>query len=150
MKYFVIIAVLLLLTNCQKSQLVKTHGMSFLEKRQKNLIINQTNKNDALKTLGSPSTKGTFENTVWIYIENAHSRGKILKLGQSVLIRNNVLVLKFNNRGILQKKEFYDKSKMNKLKISSDTTEKLNRESDFIYSFMSSIRNKMYPNKKIK
>ena len=81
MKYFVIIAVLLLLTNCQKSQLVKTHGMSFLEKRQKNLIINQTNKNDALKTLGSPSTKGTFENTVWIYIENAHSRGKILKLG---------------------------------------------------------------------
>ena len=43
--------VLLLLTNCQRSQLVKTHGMSFLEKRQKNLIINQTNKNDALKKI---------------------------------------------------------------------------------------------------
>ena len=80
MKYFVIIVVLLLLTNCQRSQLVKTHGMSFLEKRQKNLIINQTNKNDALKTLGSPSTKGTFENTVWIYIIGGEIGYFILKI----------------------------------------------------------------------
>ena len=38
------------------------------------------------------------------------------------------------------------KNKMKKLKFASDTTEKLEGDKDFIYSFLSSVRQKMFAN----
>ena len=56
------------------------------------------------------------------------------------------MVLKFNQYGVLENKDFYDKNKMKKLKFDSDTTEKLEGDKDFIYSFLSSVRQKMFAN----
>jgi len=144
MNKILIILLILILANCQRNQVIKTHGIAYLDKRQKNLIINEVNKNDVRLALGNPSTTGTFENTVWIYIERTMSRGKLLKFGQNVIIKNNVLVLKFDKYGILAKKDFYDITKMNDIKFSNEKTEGLEREQDFIYSFLSSMRRKMF------
>ena len=144
MNKILIILLILILANCQRNQVIKTHGIAYLEKRQKNLIINEVNKNDVRVALGNPSTTGTFENTVWIYIERTMTRGKLLKFGQNVIVKNNVLVLKFDKYGILAKKDFYDITKMNDIKFTDDTTEGLQREQDFIYSFLSSMRRKMF------
>ena len=147
MKNTLIILILLLLTNCQKNQVIKTHGVAYLEKKQENLLVNQANQNEVRLSLGNPSTEGLFDETIWIYIERTITKGKVLKLGQNVLMKNNVLVLKFDKYGILSEKSFYDKNNMNELKFTKDTTEAVSKQQDFVYSFLSSIRQKMYKRK---
>ena len=134
----------MILTSCKRNELVQSHGISFLEKRQENIVVNNSNRNDVRKKLGNPSTESIFDNTIWIYVERTRGKGKIMKLGQNVTLKNNVLVLKFDKYGILREKEFYDKEKMQKINFSEKTTEGLNRERDFVYNFLSSMRQKMF------
>jgi len=143
MHKFLYIIILILLTNCQFKPVNYTHGVAFLEKKQTLFIVKKTNKNDVKEILGPPSTRATFEKDVWIYIERNISRGKLLRLGQNVLNKNNVLVLKFDYLGILEEKEFYDKSKINKIKFTKKETQAINKERNFIYNFLSSMRHKM-------
>ena len=89
---------------CQRHDVIKSHGISYLEKREKLIIVNKSNKNDAINVLGQPATKGMTDNNLWIYIERTHTRGKLFKLGRNYLKKNNVLVLEFDKYGILQKK----------------------------------------------
>ena len=143
MHKIIIIVILLLLSNCQRNPVINTHGVPFLDKKQKNLIINKTNKNDVKKVLGYPSTIGTFDNSIWIYIERTRTRGKLLKFGQNITNKNNVLALEFNEYGILTKKDFYNKNQINKINFTKDTTETITREKSFVYSFLSSLRQKI-------
>ena len=144
--YFLLIIVLL--TSCQRNELIETHGISYLENRQKLILINKSNKNDALELLGRPATKGMTDENLWIYIERTHERGKFHKLGRTNLKKNNVLVLEFNKFGVLDKKDFYNKDDMKKLKFAEAITENEIRKENFIYSFLSSVREKMEARKK--
>ena len=139
---------LILLLSCQRNEVIKSHGISYLEKREKLITLNKSNKNDVIQVLGQPSTKGMTDDNLWIYIERTKTRGKLLKLGKSYLTKNNVLVLEFNRFGILDKKEFYDKEKMQKVKFVKKITENEIKKENFIYSFLSSIRQKMESKKK--
>ena len=143
MHKIIIIVILLLLSNCQRNPIIDTHGVAFLDKKQKQLIIDKTNKNDVKKALGHPSTIGTFDNSIWIYIERTRTRGKLLKIGQNITNKNNVLALEFNEYGILTKKDFYNKNQINKIIFTKDTTETITREKNFVYSFLSSLRQKI-------
>ena len=64
-----IIFVFLFISNCTLNKVIKHHGVHFLDKKENALVLNITNKNDILKILGPPSTKSSFDNDVWIYIE---------------------------------------------------------------------------------
>ena len=143
MHKIVIIVILLLLSNCQRNPVINTHGVPFLDIKQKNLIIKKTNKNDVKKILGHPSTVAIVDNSIWIYIERTITRGKLLKFGQNITYKNNVLALEFNEYGILTKKDFYNKSQINKINFIKDTTETITREKSFVYSFLSSLRQKI-------
>tara|TARA_B100002052_G_C15614026_1_gene476658 strand:+ start:118 stop:594 length:477 start_codon:yes stop_codon:yes gene_type:complete len=148
-KHFNIILILFLtifLTNCQKNRVIKTHGIFYLENRAELLDLNKTNTNDVIKILGQPHSKSLKEENTWIYIERTRTRGKMLKLGRNVLLNNNVLVLKFNNFGLLEEKLFYDKTKMNEYKFVEAKTENSVRRGSFLKSFLTSLRNKMYSN----
>ena len=134
---------LLFIFGCQQKEVIKTHGVAYLQKREKLIIVNETNKNDTVSILGQPSTKGMVDDNLWIYIERTRTRGKLLKFGRNYLKKNNVLVLEFDKYGILKKKEFYDKDKMNKVSFAKDITENELRKENFIYSFLSSVRQKM-------
>ncbi len=150
MKKFIIapFLILLFLTNCQRNEVIKTHGISYLEKREKLITINESNKNDTIKIFGQPATKGMTNNNLWIYIERTRTRGKLLKLGRNYLKKNNVLVLEFNKYGILTRKEFFQKDDMNKINFAKNETENEIRKENFIYSFLSSIRQKMQTKRK--
>jgi len=115
----------------------------FLEKKQSSLLINKTNKNDIIEILGYPSTKSKFDNDIWIYIERKQKQSKLTKLGKMNIYKNDVLILEIDNYGILKKKEFYNKNDMNNLKIVKTTTKKGFERNNFIYSFMSSMRQKI-------
>ncbi len=117
--------------------------MHFLEKKHDKIVINQTNKNDILKLLGEPSTKSSFDNDVWIYIERKTSRDSIYKLGKEKLIVNNVLVIEIDDSGLLASKKFYNKDKMNDLKFIEKSTTSTYSKRSFVYDFLSSMRQKI-------
>ena len=140
--------ILFVIIGCQRNEVIKTHGISYLDKREKLIIVNKTNKNDAITILGQPATKGMVDDNLWIYIERTRTRGKLFKLGRNYIKKNNVLVLDFDKYGILKKKEFYDKENMKKIKFTKKITENEVRKENFIYSFLSSIRTKMETRRK--
>ncbi len=133
----------LIVTNCSFKKVVKHHGVSFLEKKQKNLIINETNKNEIIDLLGNPSTKSKFNNDVWIYIERKQTQSRLKNLGKMKIYKNDVLVLEIDNYGLLKKKDFYNLNDMKKINIVKNITEGNITKNSFIYEFMSSMRQKM-------
>ena len=142
-KLLYIILVGFIVSNCSFKPVVKHHGVPFLEKKQTELMINESNINDIKKILGNPSTKSKFDNDVWIYIERKQTQSKIKNLGRMKIFKNDVLVLEIDKYGILKKKEFYNKDDMEKIKIVEATTESGFKRNSFIYDFMSSMRQKI-------
>ena len=138
-----IIFLSIIVSNCAFKQVVKHHGIPFLEKKQSSLIVNKTNKNEIIKILGNPSTKSKFDNDIWIYIERKQTQSKLTNLGKMKIYKNDILVLEINKFGILKKKEFYNKNDMKNLKIVKATTESGFKRNNFIYNFMSSMRQKI-------
>jgi len=145
MKKYIYLSVIILffITACQQKEVTKTHGIAYLEKREKLIVINKSNKNDTINVLGQPSTKGMTDDNLWIYIERTITRGSLFKLGRNYLKKNNVLVLEFDKYGILAKKEFYNKKKMKKISFAKNVTENEIRKENFIQGFLSSVRQKM-------
>ncbi len=123
--------------------MVKHHGVHFLEKKNKKLIVNVSNKNDILTILGKPSTKSTFDNDVWIYVERKVTTGSIFKLGKRKLTTNNVLIVEINDEGLLANKKLYGKEDMNDINFDTSTTTGVYSKRSFVYDFLSSMRQKI-------
>jgi len=141
--YFYIIFLSLLVSNCTLNKVKKHHGVRYLETKQAKLTLNKSNKNDIINILGPPSTKSTFNNDLWIYIERITSKKALIKLGQSKIITNNVLVLEINKYGLLVKKDFIDITQMNEIDFSQEITSKNYSKKSFLYNFLSSMRQKI-------
>ena len=139
--------ILIFITNCQRDKVLKSHGLAYLESRQKLIVVKKSNKNDAIKYLGPPSTKGITDDNLWLYIERTQTKGGLHKIGRNVIKVNNVLVLQFNKYGIVENKEFYNKELMKKIKFETVIIENEIRKESFIYSFLSSLRQKMMKQK---
>ena len=145
--YFLLIS-FLIITGCQRNEVIKTHGVAFLDKREKLIIVNKSNKNDVIKIIGQPASKGMNDDNLWIYIERTKTRGKLLKLGRTHLKKNNVLVLEFSKYGVLTKKDFFDKDDMNDITFAKNITENDIRKENFITGFLSSVKQKMESKRK--
>tara|TARA_Y100000590_G_scaffold368938_1_gene429827 strand:- start:370 stop:828 length:459 start_codon:yes stop_codon:yes gene_type:complete len=139
--FFIII--FFFISNCTLNKEIKNHGVNLLEKKQENLVLKKTNKNDIIKILGPPSTKSSFDNDVWIYIERKTTTNYFFKLAKEKIIVNNVLVLEINNLGLLVNKDFYNIDKMNDLDFSKDETKSVISKKSFVYDFLSSMRQKL-------
>ena len=142
-KTLYIIITLFIVSNCSFKPVVKHHGVPFLEKKQKELVVNKSNINDIKEILGTPSTTSKFDNDIWIYIERKQTQSKLKNLGKMKIYRNDVLVLEINNMGILKKKDFYNKDDMEKIELVDGTTSSGFKRKSFIYDFMSSMRQKI-------
>ena len=134
---------LILLASCSLDKVVQHHGVHNLEKKQAKLKINYTNKNDIIKLIGPPSTKSSFDNDIFIYLERKTSSSRLTRLGKKRLIKNDVLVLEIDNTGILLSKKFYNKDDMNEIKFDENVTGVNYSKRSFIYNFLSSIRQKI-------
>tara|TARA_B100000795_G_C22646492_1_gene378551 strand:+ start:232 stop:696 length:465 start_codon:yes stop_codon:yes gene_type:complete len=144
MKNFLYLTIIILfISNCTLNKVLNYQGVHFLEKKQKKLIINSSNSNDIIQLLGPASTKSTFNDDLWIYIERVTTSSKVTKLGKKKLIENNVLILEINNQGLLLQKIFLNKENMNDLVFSNDITKMSSRKRTFIYDFLSTLRKKM-------
>ena len=142
-KILYIIFFSIIVSNCSFKPVVKHHGVPFLEKKQSQLIVNKSNKNDIRKILGNPSTKSKFDNDLWIYIERKQTQSKFSNLGRMKIFKNDVLVIEIDDYGILKKKEFFNMDDMQKIKVTEETTQASFARNSFIYDFMSSMRQKI-------
>ena len=140
-KYFILI--LLFITSCSTNKVVTNHGSHLIIEKSKKLIVNESNKNDIMNALGPPSSKSTFDENIWIYIERRKESTSIFTLGKRKLKKNNVLIVKLDNYGILKEKNIYDLNNYNDLKFSQTLTTQGYEKNSYVYNVLTSLRNKI-------
>ena len=143
-----IIIIFIILSGCKLQEPLKTHGIVYLENRANKLIINKSNKNDVIKIFGQPQIRDSDNIDTWIYLERILTKGKYHKLGKHIVKQNNILILDFNKYGILKNKKILNKEDINQIEFSKKNTENELSQKNFIRSFLESIRQKMYSNRK--
>ena len=134
---------IIFLASCSLNKVILHHGVHNLEQKQKKLKLEYSNKNDIIKLIGPPSTQSVFDSEVFIYIERKTSSSKLLKLGKKELIKNDVLILELDNKGILINKKFYNKNDMNQIVFDNQETGINYTKRSFIYNFLSTLRQKI-------
>ena len=142
MKYLILFVFLFTLS-CSVNKVKNNHGVLSLESKFNKIYLNKSNSNDIIDIFGPPSTKSTFDNKVWIYIERKKTNRSIFKLGNQKIEKNNVVVLEINSKGILSKKDIYNVENMNKYKFSKKSTQKKYQKDSYIYGVLSSLRDKI-------
>ena len=140
---FILFIFLIFITNCKFNKVVDSHGVHFLDKKQQKLSINTSNKNDILILLGPPSTKSTFNNDLWIYIERKKTTSNIKNFGRKKTYVNNVLLLEIDSKGLLVKKDFLDINDMKEYKFSEKNTLTSYNKNSYIYGVIKSIKTKI-------
>ena len=139
----IIIIFLFIITSCYTNKVVNNHGTLSLEKKLDKISLNISNINDVITVLGPPSTKSTFDDNIWMYIERKKANQSIFMLGKKKVIKNNVLLVQFNNQGMLINKEFYNINDLKKINFDKDITEKAYDKKTFISNIFSSFREKI-------
>tara|TARA_Y100000590_G_scaffold251088_1_gene281988 strand:- start:1438 stop:1896 length:459 start_codon:yes stop_codon:yes gene_type:complete len=147
MKYLILILFFFTLS-CSLNKVKNSHGIVSLKDKFNKINVNKSNTNDIIDILGPPSTKSTFDNNVWIYIERKKINRSIFKLGSQRIERNNVVVLEISSNGLLYKKEIFDLNNMNDYEFTKKTTTKNYDKNSYIYGVLSSLREKIDAPKK--
>jgi len=142
MKIFFILLFLFTL-NCTTNKVSKNHGFKSLDQRFEKIVLNKTNKNDIISIIGPPSTKSDFNENIWFYIERRKTNQSLIKLGTKKIEKNNILMVEFNERGILKNKKLFDLNNMNDIKYVKSITYKEFQNNNFIYNIFTSLREKI-------
>ena len=129
--------------NCSSNKVTNNHGFISLDEKFKKITINKTNKNDVIKVIGPPSSISNFDKNKWFYIERVKTNQSLFKLGIKKINKNNILVIQFNNRGLLQNKKIYNLKDMNDIKYVKNITEKEFKQNDLLFKIFSSLREKV-------
>ena len=142
MKYILYLSLFLFTLNCSINKVSNIHGFRLLDTKTEKLLISKTNKNDVRKILGPPSSISKFDD-IWFYIERKKTNQKIFKLGKKKISKNNVLIIEFDNKGIVISKEILDINDMNEIKIADKKTIKKYEQDNMIYNILSTLREKI-------
>ena len=126
------IFLLLFILNCSANKVSYNHGFTSLQDNYEKISINKTNKNDILKIIGPPSSISNFNNNKWFYIERMKRNQSLFKLGIKKIDKNNILIVKFNNKGILTGKKVLNLNDMNDVKYVKNITEKEFKQNDVL------------------
>ena len=142
MKY-IFILILFFTSSCSLNKVKNNHGVLSLENKYSKIQINKSNTNDIINIFGPPSTKSTFDNKIWIYIEQKKQNRSIVKLGKQYIKENNTLVVHFDSKGIVYKKEFINKDKLKNVKFAKKETTPGYSKNSYMYNFLTSFRDKI-------
>ena len=143
MTKYIFIFIFFIISSCSSGKVVNTHGNNLINITNSKLIVNKTNKNDIIDLLGPPSSKSSFNDNIWIYIETKKQSTSLFKIGSRKLIKSNVLVVRLNERGVLKKKDYYNIDDMNKIKFSEQITKSGYDKNSYVYGVLRSLRDKI-------
>tara|TARA_B100001741_G_C16515210_1_gene581856 strand:+ start:793 stop:1254 length:462 start_codon:yes stop_codon:yes gene_type:complete len=140
---YILIILFLSTISCTGDKVKNTHGILSLEKKYNKIHVTKSNSNEVLSIFGPPSTKSTFDNNIWIYIERKKTNRSIFKLGSQKIEKNNVVIIEIDTRGLVIKKDFLNVNNMNEYKFSEKSTETSYNKNTYIYGVLKSIRDKI-------
>ncbi len=138
-----LLIIIFFITACTSNKVTKNHGFISLDNKLENIIINKSNKNDIIKYIGYPSSISEFNSNKWFYIERQQKNQSLFKLGIKKLSKNNILIIEFNNKGLVQNKKLVNLNDMNKLKYVKKVTTKDFEQNNTLYNIFSSFREKV-------
>lgn len=142
-KSFFHIIFIYFLASCSTESGKNISGVLNLENKF-NLITNEiSNKNDVINLLGETLLKEYPDDKIWIYVETINKNNIF---GKKKIIKNNILVLEFNSKGILASKKLIDVKNLKDLDLENTTTESFRMDSSFSKKFFASLR-KRFENK---
>jgi len=121
---------------CNKKPISISNGTLNLDKRAELIQLGTSNKNDVFNLLGESLLKEAPNKNKWAYFESKETR----KLGKKINTKNTMLILEFDNKGILLTKQILNQKDFNKLKFDDTKTESLGLNSSFSKKIFSSIR----------
>tara|TARA_Y100000768_G_scaffold378825_1_gene353727 strand:+ start:2413 stop:2871 length:459 start_codon:yes stop_codon:yes gene_type:complete len=136
------ILLFLFIVNCSTNKVSNNHGYISLQAKFEKISVNKTNKNDIIKIIGPPSSISNFDENRWFYMQSKKENQSLIKLGIKKIKKNNILVVKFNNKGILENKKILDLDDMNQIKYVKNITEKDYKQNNTLYKIFSSLREK--------
>ena len=142
MRIFLII-LFIIASGCKANKVSKNHGFISLETKFEKIQINKTNKNDLIKNIGHPSSISEFDENKWFYIERKKTNQSLFKLGIKKINKNNILIVNFNNKGLVENKKIIDLNNMNDVKYVKKITQKEFDQDNTIYNIFSSLREKI-------
>ena len=147
MKYLKLFIFCLILSNCSSlEQPNEVHGVKNIILKSQILKINVSNKNDVLKLIGYQPLIDPFDKNLWSYFEIVIEKNR---LGKKEFKKNNILIIKFNNKGIINKVETYNLSNMQNIKFSENKTKSLALDDSIITKILNSSRKRLQRAKKI-
>ena len=112
--------------------------------KYKEIKVNVSNKNDLLQIIGPPSTISDFDENKWFYFERLKTNQSLIKLGNQVIKKNNILVVELNKKGILKNKYLLDLNNMNDVNyLKSITSKDFKNKSNMITGLLISFREKI-------
>ena len=124
------------LTSCNLKPVEKSNGIQNLDNRTSLLIPGETNKNDVIKIFGETLIKEISDEDKWTYFETIERK----TLGKNKIIKNTILILEFNNKGILKTKKTLNKDDFNKVVFDSSETISLGLNDSFSKRIFSCVR----------
>ena len=140
---YIIFILFIFITNCSGNKVSNFHGTKALEAKFEQIKVNETNKNDLIKIIGTPSTISDFDKNKWFYIERNKTNQSLFKFGAQKINKNNILIVELNNAGILKNKKLLNLDDMNDIKFLKTETNKDFKNKDVIYGVFSSLREKI-------
>ena len=138
-----ILTIFIFIISCSANKLSNFHGSKSLEKKFSSIEKNKTNKNDIVKIIGQPSTISDFNTNKWFYIERLKKNQSLLKLGRQKIKKNNILIVEFDNKGILTTKKLLNLNDMKDIKYLEEITVKEFEQDNIIYNVFTSLREKI-------
>ena len=146
MKCIKLYIICLILTNCSSfKQPNEVHGIKNIILKSQVLQQNVSNKNDVLKLIGYQPLIDPFDNNLWSYFEIVIEKNK---LGKKEFKKNNILIIKFNKKGIIAKVETYNLTNMQNIKFSEKQTKSLALDDSIITKILNSSRKRLERAKK--
>ena len=142
MKYLLLVSFFFFTLNCSLNKVSNVHGSRFIDTKYDKIVMNKSNKNDVRKLLGPASSESNFDD-IWFYIERKKNNQSLFKLGIQKISTNNVIVLKFDEMGIVSNKKLLKLEDMNDLVINEKNTKKKFAQDNALYNILSSVREKV-------
>lgn len=141
--FFFINLIFFFLLSCSFQSAKIKEGIVNLEKKNSLLSKNSSNKNDVIKILGETILKEYPNDNIWIYAETDRVNNFY---GKAKIVKNNILILEFDPKGILVNKIYLTNKELNKLELDGDYTKSYAINDTFSKKFLASLR-KRFQNK---
>ena len=147
MKKTILIILIFLTFSCKLTPVNKISGIQNMEEKIKKIDVGKSNKNDIIEILGYSIVSEPNNENIWYYMEMQETRNFF---GKKKITKELVLVLEFDNRSILYKKEIYDSNNKNQIFFDEDKTVSRTIDKNFVKDFLSSTRKRLQSAKKSK